>query len=93
MNRFFISTVAIISIIALSYHIYNLHQQNLILEAEVKEITEKIKPLKKENNKLATDLKYFQNPDNLEKELRSRLNYAKPDEQLVIIIPKTNRDE
>lgn len=88
MNRFFISTVAIISIIALSYHIYNLHQQNLILKAEVKEITKKLEPLKKENGQLATDLKYFKNPDNLEKELRSRLNYAEPGEQLVIIIPK-----
>ena len=42
---------------------------------------------KKENFELQADLEYYARPENLEKELRSRFNYKKPGEKLIIIVP------
>ncbi len=35
-----------------------------------------------------TDVQYLANPVNLEKELRSRFNYKKPGETMIIIVPE-----
>lgn len=37
---------------------------------------------------LQADYEYYQNPANLEKEIRSRFNYHSPDEKLIVIVPK-----
>jgi hypothetical protein len=36
---------------------------------------------------LQNDLNYYLNPVNLEKEVRTRFNYRKPGEKLIIIVP------
>ena len=43
--------------------------------------------LKNENAGLQADLIYFSESENLEKELRSRLNYKKSGEKLIIVVP------
>lgn len=40
--------------------------------------------LKADSNNLKSDLAYFSDPENLEKELRARFNYKNPGEKLVI---------
>lgn len=46
-----------------------------------------------DSEKLKADLEYFLKPSNLEKELRSRFNYRKPDEKLIIIVPESQQGE
>ncbi len=45
-----------------------------------------ISNLQKENDALRAEIEYFKNPQNLEKEARSVLNYKKSGEKLAIII-------
>lgn len=40
--------------------------------------------LRVDSNYLKSDLEYFKDPENMEKELRSRFNYKNPGERLVI---------
>ncbi len=40
-----------------------------------------------ENVDLRSEIEYFSHPENLEKELRSKFNYKKPDEKMMIIVP------
>ena len=35
-----------------------------------------------------SELDYYLNPVNLEKELRARFNYRAPDEKLIILVPR-----
>ena len=48
----------------------------------------KLQTLKKENAKIEEDLYYYQNPENLEKEIRAALNYKKPGEKVIVVVPK-----
>jgi len=44
--------------------------------------------LQDENSKIAEDVEYYSNTDNLEKELRARFNLKEPGEKLLIIVPE-----
>lgn len=66
---------------------YRLYQQRTKLQKELVEINEVIKPISEENSRLISEIEYLKNPDNLEKELRSRFNYTKPGEELIVIVP------
>jgi len=52
-----------------------------VLEAQVLQLQD-------ENSKIAEDVEYYSNTDNLEKELRARFNLKEPGEKLLIIIPE-----
>lgn len=72
----------------MGFNLYRLYNQKIALEKDLNKVSEQFQPLSGENKELAAEIDYFQNPDNLEKELRSRFNYAAPGETMVIIIPK-----
>ncbi len=48
---------------------------------------EKIEALGKENGDLQAQIEYLSHGNNLEKELRTKFNYRKPDEKLMIVTP------
>lgn len=41
-----------------------------------------------DNEKLKSELEYFSNPVNLEKEIRARFNLKKPGERMIILVPQ-----
>ncbi|MDP2705620.1 MAG: septum formation initiator family protein [bacterium] len=51
-------------------------------------LSEKAAALEKENSELNGQLKYLANPENLLKEVKSRFNYRREGEKLIIIVPK-----
>jgi cell division protein FtsB len=53
--------------------------------------SELIGKLEKENEETDKEIKYFSNPDNLLKELRSKFNYRFPGEKFIIVVPKENQ--
>ncbi|MBI2515217.1 septum formation initiator family protein [Candidatus Wolfebacteria bacterium] len=57
------------------------------LKAEVPNLNSRLSSLNKENENLKADIEYFSRPENLEKELRAKFNYKKPDEKLMIVVP------
>lgn len=74
-------------LIALGWQLYQLYLQNRTLQDTLLEIEDKATVLNQENSNLQADLKYFSESENLEKELRSRFNYKKPNEKLIIVVP------
>ena len=74
-------------LLALVWQLFNLYRQNKKLGDTLSAIDIKTDFFKKENSELQSDLEYFSRSENLEKEIRSRFNYKKPGEKLIIIVP------
>jgi len=75
---------------ALIWQLYQLYFQQRELKNNYSVINEKWNNLKNENAGLQADLLYFSEPENLEKELRSKFNYKKSGEKLIIVVPPKN---
>ena len=82
-----ISILLIAVIIFLGWQFFNLYIKNVSLEKSSDELTAATALIKTENVNLASDINYFSNPENQEKELKSKTNYKKLDEKMIIIIP------
>lgn len=77
-----------IMIAFLGYQLFNLYFQHIDLEKSSEKLNTQISSLKNENENLNSDIKYFSNPVNLEKELKSQSNYKESGEKLIIVIPQ-----
>ena len=85
--RYLLLFLLLLGLGALSFQLYRLYIQRSALEKELITLKASTKPLIKENEKLLTELKYYENPDNLERELR-KSGYAAPDEKVFVIVPR-----
>jgi len=70
--------------------IHSLYLQNSGAAVIYNQTKQELFKAKEDALKISSDLNYFLNPVNLEKELRARFNYKLPDEKLIIIVPKTS---
>ena len=52
------------------------------------EFKKKLDQARADQIEFQSELDYYLNPVNLEKELRARLNYRAPDEKLIILVPR-----
>ena len=82
------AAVLVIIFAILGFQLYRLYAQQLKMRKDLSEVTVQVEKLTKENETLQADIVYFSDPKNLEKELRSKFNYVKPGEKLIILIPK-----
>lgn len=76
-------------IAVLGWQFFNLYQQYTYLKDSSDKQNLEMTLLKKDNSELSSDIKYFSNPDNLEKELKSKTNYRNPGEKMIIVISTT----
>jgi len=81
--------VIVLSIILMAVftQVYFILKERNQLKTELNGLSSRLDSLLKENNDLQSDIEYFSHPENLEKELRSRSNLRKPDEEMMIIVP------
>lgn len=80
--------ILLTSLIAvLGWQFFNLYNQYASLKKSSTELNSETTALKLENKNINSDIQYFSNPENLEKELKSKTNYKKPDEKMIIIVP------
>ncbi|MHB9019595.1 MAG: septum formation initiator family protein [Minisyncoccota bacterium] len=82
-----INILLITVIVFLGWQFFNLYIKNISLERSSSELVATIASIKTENRDLDSDINYFSNPENQEKELKSKTNYKKSDEKMIIIIP------
>ena len=54
---------------------------------ELESLQAQIQDIKEESERIAEDVEYYSDPHNLEKELKSRFNYKKIGEELLIVVP------
>ena len=88
----FIAAILSLILVVLFYQFYQLYSHHGELKSALTGLNNKLSFFKEENFKLQADLEYFQEPENLEKELRSRFNYKNPEEKLIIIVPPKNSE-
>jgi len=80
--------VVILLIVALlGWGIARLLEERTTETAEVQQLTKSADALKKENAELLSQIDYYQDPENLLKELKSQFNYKESGEQLIIVVP------
>jgi len=81
--------VIVLSIILMAVftQVYFILKERNQLKTELNGLSSRLDSLLKENNDLQSEIEYFSHPENLEKELRLRFNYRKPDEKMMIIVP------
>jgi len=79
--------ILIIILIIISAQIYFILTESSQLKSKLDNLNARVMALEKENAELKSDMEYFSHPENLEKELRSRFNYKKPDEKMIIVVP------
>ena len=72
----------------ISYQVYKLYRQKKQLQEESAKVTVDLTQVREENKKLQADIEYFGFSENLEKELKSRFNYVRDGERMMIIAPK-----
>jgi len=84
-----IAAVAILSIFlaVLGNEIYFFSQKNNGNDAQYRKIKIELNQTQADMEKTKTDLDYYLNPANLEKEMRARFNYRLSGEKMIIIVP------
>ena len=82
-----ITIILVLVLAVLFYELYQLYRYRGKLQYDLSFLSGKLAQFKKDNLELRSDLEYFAEPENLEKELRSRFNYKKPGEKLIIVVP------
>jgi len=78
--------VVILAVLALG--IYSLVSKNQVFGKKASELGASLQKLQDENDYLASQIKYFEHPENLLKELKSQFNYREEGEKLIIIVPR-----
>jgi cell division protein FtsB len=87
VNRLF-SLILLVILGALSFQLYRLYDQRRALSGDLNKTNLELGALSKENSLLEADMEYFKSPENLAKELKSKFDYKRPGEKLMIIVPK-----
>ncbi len=77
----------------LLFNIYDTDIERRELKAEISSVADEVDMINEDNERLNSQMEYFSNPRNLEKELRARFNYRLPNEKLIIIVPKHENEE
>jgi len=85
--RVLIIIILIIILTLILIELYFLIKERNQLRADLDNLNSRLQALTKENAELQSEIEYFSHPENLEKELRSKFNYKKPDEKMMIIVP------
>ena len=71
-----------------SYQLYQLYSQRVVLQKRFNVLDQQTANLSKENQQVKDNLQYYQDPENLAKELKSKFDYKRPGEELYVIVPK-----
>ena len=85
--RIFIAIILSIILSAILAQSYFFIKERNRLKTDSDNLSSRLQALSKENADLQSDIEYFSRPENLEKELKSRFNYKKPGEKMMIIVP------
>ena len=85
--KLIIVIILTIASIAAWTQIYFILKERGQLKIKFEIISAKANSLIEENRKVKSEIEYYSIPENLEKELRSKFNYHKPNEKMMIIVP------
>lgn len=87
MGKYMIIGILAIIIAVVSVQTVRLFGKERDMGKQLQTSKEKMEALSTENTELQAQIDYVSHDENLEKELRAKFNYKKPDERVMIITP------
>lgn len=87
MGKYITIGVLVFIILVVSVQAFGLFRKGYGMGKQLRVSKEKMEALSRENEELQAQLNYFSREENLEKELRAKFNYKRPDEKVMIITP------
>ena len=91
-KNFFTTILLVGLVLVIGYQVYSLNSNRIRLSRSLSELNGKVTNLEREKSKLVSDLEYFTDLENLAKEFKSRFNYKRPGENLIIVIPESGNE-
>lgn len=85
MGKYITIAILVIVIAVVSIQTAGLFREGRDMGSQLRAAKEKMEALGRENEELRAQMDYFSHEENLEKELRSKFNYKKPEEKTLII--------
>ncbi|MBI5079111.1 hypothetical protein HZB06_00320 [Candidatus Wolfebacteria bacterium] len=82
-----LAIILIMVLAGLLAQVYFIFKEKSQLQAKILDLGKRFDFLKEENEAVKSEIEYFSHPANLEKELREKFNYRKPDEKMIIVVP------
>jgi cell division protein FtsB len=73
--------------VMLGLGVYKLTVEKNALAKETKNARDELNELNEEKKSLEEEMSYLANPENILKQLKTRFNYRKPGENMMIIVP------
>ena len=92
MGKIFTICLFSLFLIALSVQVVIFLKEKGKVDAGAKSLSEELLKARSAEALIESELRYYQNPINFEKELRARFNYRKDGEQFVILVPDNSTD-
>ncbi|HZX00941.1 MAG TPA: hypothetical protein VFE87_00890 [Candidatus Paceibacterota bacterium] len=87
MRNYLIYSVFLAFFIFFGYQIYKISLEAADASSKLAELRSEKNAMELDNSNLKSQIEYFADPRNLEKELRARFNVRLPGEKLIIVIP------
>jgi cell division protein FtsL len=85
--KVFIIIILCIALAGVLIQLYFILKERNQLKTNLDDLNSRLYALTEENANLQSEIEYFSYPENLEKELKSKFNYKKPGEEMMIIVP------
>lgn len=85
--KFFVALFLTALVAFLGVQAYKLLSQRAQYQNRAAALEAEAEQLRLENDDLSGDIEFYQNTENATKELQSKVNYHKPDEQMLILVP------
>jgi len=87
MLRIAIILTLIIFVVAIGFQVSILFKEENKLKAELEQLRDKTNSFVKENSELESQINFLSRLENLGKELKSKFNYKKIGEKMMILVP------
>ncbi|MEK7195818.1 MAG: hypothetical protein AAB659_01085 [Patescibacteria group bacterium] len=88
MRNYLVYSIFLALFILFGYQIYKISLEAGDASSRLSELKSEKDVVESDNNNLKSQIEYFADPRNLEKELRARFNVRLPGEKLIIVVPK-----
>ena len=88
MRNYLVYSIFLIFFIFFGYQVYKISLEAADANSKLSGLKSEKDAVELDNNNLKSQIEYFADPRNLEKELRARFNVRLPGEKLIIVVPK-----
>ena len=88
LKRRLFSFILLLILGLLLFQLYRFYGQRRQLSKNLNKTDEALSGLTEDNRKLQADLEYYLNQENLAKEAKSKFDYKRPGEKMMIVIPQ-----